>query len=263
MIRGNDQSDRDTSDAPLWFFVVCSDFITATGNQKLRSEDCNGRTVQQVLDSIIENYITGTPNGIKMDKESGLIFSPSHFTWMDTNHPAGTPREGYPIEIQSLWYFALDFYFKISGEEKYKKLSEKVEKSIADLFTKSSNNCLSDCLYADTNTPAQFADPDDAVRSNQLFAITLGAVKDKNLCEKIIIESEQLLIPGAIRSLADLPVTHPLPVFRNGELLNDPDNPYFGNYTGDEDTRRKVAYHNGTAWTWPFPSFGGLRARER
>jgi glycogen debranching enzyme len=26
-------------------------------------------------------------------------------------------------------------------------------------------------------------------------------------------------------------------------------------YAGDEDTRRKPAYHNGTAWTWIFPSF--------
>jgi glycogen debranching enzyme len=24
---------------------------------------------------------------------------------------------------------------------------------------------------------------------------------------------------------------------------------------GDEDTRRKPAYHNGTAWTWPFPLY--------
>jgi len=255
MIRGDDQSDRDTSDAPLWFFVACSDFIAASGNKKLLKEDCNGRTVQKVLESIIENYINGTANGIKMDKESGLIFSPSHFTWMDTNHPAGTPREGYPIEIQSLWFFALDFYFKLSGEEKYKKLSEQVSNSISELFTKSSNGCLSDCLYADSKTSAQLADPDDAIRSNQLFAITLGAVKNKSLCEKIITASEQLLIPGAIRSLANLPVTYPLPVLRNGELLNDPMNPYFGKYTGDEDTRRKAAYHNGTAWTWPFPSF--------
>jgi len=255
MIRGDDQSDRDTSDAPLWFFVACSDYIKTTGENNFVDEICGKRTIREVLESIIENYITGTPNGIKMDEKSGLIFSPSHFTWMDTNHPAGSPREGYPIEIQSLWYFALEFYFKISEEKKYKKLSEKVEISISELFTQSQNNCLSDCLHANSNTPAQLADPDDAIRSNQLFAVTLGAVKDKKLCEKIISASEQLLIPGAIRSLADVPVSHPLPVFRNGELLNDPVNPYFGNYTGDEDTQRKAAYHNGTAWTWPFPSF--------
>ena len=64
------------------------------------------------------------------------------------------------------------------------------------------------------------------------------------------------MIPGAIRSLAPLPVTPPLPVRSDGgDLLNDPDHPYFGRYEGDEDSRRKPAYHNGTAWTWPFPVF--------
>jgi glycogen debranching enzyme len=29
--------------------------------------------------------------------------------------------------------------------------------------------------------------------------------------------------------------------------------PYQGRYEGDEDTRRKPAYHNGTAWVWQLP----------
>jgi glycogen debranching enzyme len=65
-----------------------------------------------------------------------------------------------------------------------------------------------------------------------------------------------LVVPGAIRSLAPLPVRPPLPVRgAGGVLLNDPEHPYWGRYEGDEDTRRKPAYHNGTAWTWPFPAF--------
>jgi glycogen debranching enzyme len=66
----------------------------------------------------------------------------------------------------------------------------------------------------------------------------------------------ELLIPGAICSLADHPVTYALPILgANGQLLNDPLRPYWGHYEGDEDTRRKPAYHNGTAWTWLFPSY--------
>ena len=53
-----------------------------------------------------------------------------------------------------------------------------------------------------------------------------------------------------------LPVHPPLPIFGNdGTLLNKPEEPYAGRYEGDEDTRRKAAYHNGTAWTWTFPVF--------
>ena len=47
----------------------------------------------------------------------------------------------------------------------------------------------------------------------------------------------------------------PLEIRHQGQLLNDPWRPYWGRYSGDEDTRRKPAYHNGTAWTWLFPSF--------
>jgi glycogen debranching enzyme len=47
-----------------------------------------------------------------------------------------------------------------------------------------------------------------------------------------------------------------LPVYGNiGQLLNNPTEPYWGRYEGDEDTRRKPAYHNGTAWTWTLPVF--------
>jgi starch synthase (maltosyl-transferring) len=64
-----------------------------------------------------------------------------------------------------------------------------------------------------------------------------------------------LVIPGGLRTLAPLPVSTPLPVWRDSGLLNNPVEPYWPRYEGDEDTRRKPAYHNGTAWTWTFPSF--------
>ena len=67
---------------------------------------------------------------------------------------------------------------------------------------------------------------------------------------------QHLVIPGALRSLAPLPVHPPLPIHSaGGHLLNNPEEPYWGHYEGDEDSRRKPAYHNGTAWTWPFPVF--------
>jgi len=62
-------------------------------------------------------------------------------------------------------------------------------------------------------------------------------------------------VPGGFRSLADQKVTTPQPIYHQGNLLNDPLAPYWGNYLGDEDTRRKPAYHNGTAWGWLMPSY--------
>jgi glycogen debranching enzyme len=71
-----------------------------------------------------------------------------------------------------------------------------------------------------------------------------------------------LVIPGALRSAAPLPVQPPLPIYgTHGQILNDPSHPYWGRYEGDEDTRRKPAYHNGTAWAWTFPGFCEALAR--
>ena len=257
MIRGNDDNNRETSDAPLWFFVACNELILAQGNRSLLKKKCGERTLQQVLVSLASGLIKGTENGIALDPASGLIFSPSHFTWMDTNYPAGTPRQGYPIEIQALWHYALTMLSKIDQSPEWARLAKQVADSINGLFVIRADDFtyLADCLSAAPGTGAQAAEVDDALRSNQLLAVTLGAVKDPSLCKSIVEACEQLLIPGAIRSLADRPVRHPAPVYNDGQLLNDPEHPYWGHYTGDEDTRRKPAYHNGTAWTWPFPSY--------
>jgi predicted glycogen debranching enzyme len=193
-----------------------------------------------------------------MDPASGLIFSPSHFTWMDTNFPAGTPREGYPIEIQSLWHHALTFMNEIDtsgNHDKWKNLADQVHTSILKFFYIKNSGFLSDCLHALPGMPAEDAQADDALRPNQLFALTLGAVKDQDIMENVIRSCSELIIPGAIRSLADRPVTKPIEIIREGNVLNDPHHPYQGVYSGDEDTRRKPAYHNGTAWAWVFPSF--------
>jgi glycogen debranching enzyme len=258
MIQGDHAKNRDTSDAPLWFMVACSDLIRQQNSAVFLDDDCNGRSVRQIIVSIAESIISGTPNGIRMDPESGLVFSPAHFSWMDTNHPAGTPREGYPIEIQCLWYASLDLLYNMDPTDTrrtWDQLRTRVRTSIMDRYWMPDLHFLSDCLHGPPGTPAAQATPDDALRPNQLFAITLGVVIDTPICQQILTACQELLVPGAIRSLSDRAVRRPLHIFHNNGLLNDPYHPYQGTYAGDEDTQRKPAYHNGTAWTWLFPSY--------
>jgi starch synthase (maltosyl-transferring) len=258
MIQGKDAGNRDTSDAPLWFFVACSDLVRVEGNEEFLDSKCGDRTIRHILFSIANAYEQGTPNGIRMDQESGLIFSPTHFTWMDTNNPSGTPRQGYPIEIQALWFAALSFLTRIdpSGNAgDWANRASLVQASIFNLFWLKKSGYLSDCLHAPSGKPAAQADPDEALRPNQLFAVTLGAVSDRTICRKIVAACEELLIPGALRSLADRPVRRPIAIYHNGTTINNPHHPFQGQYAGDEDLKRKPAYHNGTAWTWLFPSY--------
>ena len=230
IIYGDTAGNRDTVDAPLWF-VRC---VQEVEEAMLRGEKgfssltspASGQ-LQPLRDacvSIVDHYMSGTPNGIRMDPKSGLVWSPSHFTWMDTNYPACTPRVGYPVEVQALWISALRFVGR-------NELADMAKASLERYFKW--EHGYRDCLAAPNGESAADAVPEDAVRPNQLFLVTLGVVDDPS----ILRATEELLVPGGVRSLNS---GHPL---------------YRGVYTGDEDTSRKQAYHNGTVWAWPFPLY--------
>ena len=255
MIRGNDDSNRDTTDAPLWFGVATADLISVLDAKTVLDAPCGDRPLRDVLVSIATHYRDGTPNGIRMDRASALIYSPPHFTWMDTNFPAATPREGYPVEIQALWIAFLELLAK-HVDPSWQTLATQARRSLAKLFWLPQEQYLADNLRAKPGTSAANATPEDALRPNQLLALTLGVFDgDLGRQSRILQACETLLVPGGIRSLADRPVRVEQPVWRDGRLLNDPARPYRGRYEGDEDTSRKPAYHNGTAWTWQFPLY--------
>ncbi len=226
IIYGDTAGNRDTVDAQLWF-ILCVKELEAAGGLERRDG-----AVFRACRSIVENYVKGTPNGIRVDPESGLVWSPPHFTWMDTNYPACTPRCGYPVEIQALWICALRF---VGG--KWSALADRAAGSVRRLFVGADG--FADCLDAWGGEPAAEARPDFSVRPNQLLLITLGALGEG--CGEASLAAlracERLLVPGGIRS------------------LDARDAKYRGVYAGDEDSSRKPAYHNGTVWAWPMPAF--------
>jgi starch synthase (maltosyl-transferring) len=258
-IHGDNASNRDTSDAPLWYGVVCEE---AAGRLKENLYDTvvdsSGRRIADVLREIALGYAQGTPNGIRMDPASGLIWSPPHFTWMDTNLPACTPREGYPVEIQVLWIRLLRQLQRLGlrpGAEPWEALANRAEESLHKLFWLEPQGYVADLLIAHSGQAAAGAVRDDALRSNYLFAISFGLFTGTPARRAVDAAWKYLLVPGALRSLAPLPVSPPLPLYgAEGRPLNNPREPYWGRYQGDEDTQRKPAYHNGTAWTWMLPT---------
>jgi len=267
-IHGQDATNRETSDAPLWYGVVCEEWAAESGPGGADRGgnsiydlpvDSGGRTVADVLRAIGVGYVQGAGNGVRMDSASGLIWSPSHFTWMDTNFPAGTPREGYPVEIQALWIRLLRQLERLGAKaegEPWAALANRAEESLQRYFWLEERGYYADLLRAGAGQAARISPADDALRSNGLFTVSLDLVTGERARRCVAAALRYLLVPGALRSLAPLRVSLPLPVYGNdGRLLNNPPEPYWGRYEGDEDTRRKPAYHNGTAWTWTFPSF--------
>ena len=260
-IFGEDASNRDTTDAPLWFALVHEELSQIIGP----IPSVSPISLPEVLQSIASHYVQGTPNAIRMDPASALIWSPAHFTWMDTNYPAGTPRQGYPVEIQALWIRLLRRLQRLGAPAQRRHWAELADRALASfeqLFWKEERGYYADVLLAGPGQPAAQALADDALRSNCFIPIALGVVSGARARRCVAVSSRYLVVPGALRSLAPLPVTVPLPVNRpDGSALNDPFHPYWGRYEGDEDTRRKPAYHNGTAWTWTFPIFCEALAR--
>jgi predicted glycogen debranching enzyme len=223
IIYGTVAGNRDTTDAPLWF-VRCVREIDESRRPADGTTAAALRRLRATCERIVSHYRAGTPNGIHVDPASGLVWSPSHFTWMDTNNPACTPRVGYPVEIQALWISALD-YLGLSAE------AARARASLERYFRW--EHGYRDCLAAPAGEPAAAATPEETIRPNQLFLITLGVTDDR----AVLRATEELLVPGGIRSL------------QAGHAL------YKGVYAGDEDTCRKPAYHNGTVWAWPFPLY--------
>lgn len=285
-IHGEDASNRDTTDAPLWFGVVCEEAAATFADESQRSRphrsrghdhpdasaafyatpvDDRDRTLADVLREIAEGYLRGTPNGIRVDDESALVWSPSHFTWMDTNYPAGTPRQGYPVEIQVLWIRLLRQLETIAPareKSRWTTLANRAQASFERHFWLEDRGYLADLLVATPGQRAAEATVDNALRSNGLLAVAFGFLTGERARRCVEAALRHLVIPGALRTLAPLPVEPPLPIRgAHGQLLNNPAEPYWPRYEGDEDTRRKPAYHNGTAWTWTFPIFCEALAR--
>jgi starch synthase (maltosyl-transferring) len=267
-IHGDNASNRDTSDAPLWYGVVAEEtaaFIRETAGEAEAARfyaervDDTGRTIARVLNEIAAGYLKGTPNGIRVDPASALVWSPSHFTWMDTNYPAGTPRAGYPVEIQALWIRLLRQLDRLGAaplHEPWATLAERARLKVEELFWAKEKGWFGDCLIGPSGRPAAECVLDHTLRSNMLFLVSLGLISGDKAQRSVEAARQWLVIPGSLRSLAPLPATPPHPVHGNdGRLLNDPSNPYWGRYEGDEDTRRKPAYHNGTGWGWTLPTF--------
>lgn len=265
-IYGEDASNRDTSDAPLWYGLVCTELAEATGEELGRIEVAGGgRSLAEVLHSIATGYLKGTPNGIRVEPESGLVWSPAHFTWMDTNHPAGTPREGYPVEIQALWIRLLewlDHAGQPAPHQAWGVLSRRAREAFEKLFWLEGRGWWADVLLAPPGRTAADAQPQDALRSNAVLPAVLGLGRPEQSRRTLLAVRRWLLVPGALRSLAPLPVHPPLPIHGpDGRLLNDPIRPYRGRYEGPENTARKPAYHNGTAWTWTLPLYAEAVAK--
>ena len=171
--------------------------------------------------------------------DNGLLYSNGRdkaVTWMNSTYNGRpiTPRSGYIVEFNALWYNAVKFYQQMLSETpgpendiyaaECEELAQKIQKTFKDVFLNEHGYLLD---YVDGQMQ------DWSVRPNQIFAIALdfSPLDTKERKRVLDICTRELVTPKGVRSLSP----------KSGGY-----NPL---YIGQQ-TQRDFAYHNGTAWPW-------------
>jgi predicted glycogen debranching enzyme len=220
--------EYNTIDATLWLFVVLHEYY-----EKFQDLDFIAELYPKLQD-VLHWHIEGTRYNIHVTPE-GLLFGGeglAQLTWMDARvgDYVVTPRQGCPVEINALWYNALQIFSafaKLLNEEhqKYLKLADQVKTAFRHFFI-NDEGFLNDVIIPDGYV-------DQSFRPNQLYAISLPfSLLNKTESAKVLsMIEDHLCTDYGLRS------------------LNVEDPAFKGHYGGNQ-WERDTAYHQGTVWTF-------------
>jgi len=260
-------SNSNTSDAALWFIEAVSEYIKTSGDKEiLDTEVVEDKTLRDALKNIVKKYSrprseVGNEDNvtcIHSDRETGFAWVPKESTWMDTPN---TPRKGYPVEIQALWYNALKKMCEIdpNNAAAYSDHAQRIKDNFLEFFWNKEEDTVFDILGTDGIKPAAKATKDPAVRCNQIFAVYFELVEGEHAQKVLESTRDRLLVPGALRSLAQ-------PKKSYKEDTEEPSWPFADYYPyydmGKPQGERDRAYHNGTGWTWPYAFYWVSAVKE-
>jgi predicted glycogen debranching enzyme len=227
-------------DASLWYFRAVQHMLEATGDIQTVREH-----FWPVMQRILSRFMEGTRNDIYMNAD-GLLHAgnrDTQLTWMDAKSHGipVTPRHGYAVDINALWYNAIRFANELATtlgapSPLPTTLADRCRAAFQSLFWMADTACLADS-FADGHL-------DRSIRPNQILAVSLPyspltPTQQTGVVEKV---RRELLTPYGLRTLS-------------------PHDPAFqGRYEGDQETR-DAAYHQGTVWPWLIGHFGEAALR--
>ncbi len=230
------QMKYEAADSPLWFIWSVQQLYHASAK---KSEIA--KSYWPVISLILESYRKGTDFNIHQ-AENGLIWQGQEgiaLTWMDAYTAKGpvTPRRGFTVEINALWYNAIEFALELAKRLKEKEFTEawkaepeRVKRSFLRTFWNRDRKYLADYAH-DLKT-------DWSVRPNMLFAVSLPytMLTLDQMKEVVDMVKNELLTERGVRTLS-------------------PQHPHYkGYYSGNADEREQ-AFHQGTAWPWLLGAF--------
>ena len=227
-------SARVAVDAPLWFFWTLQRLEKELGGKEI------WKRYGEAMKGILENYRRGMDGRIVMN-ENGLIWAQMAdfpVSWMDSmiDGVAVTPRNGYQVEVQALWYNAVMYALELAKANKDKEfvaawegVPELTKKSFNELFVLK-EGYLAD--YVGVEGTNEF------IRPNMVIACGL---KYKMLSSEVILDTlrtirQHLLTPRGLRTLS-------------------PRNPLYRGSQEGTPAERDFAGKNGSVWPWLLPFY--------
>ncbi|HSI77837.1 MAG TPA: amylo-alpha-1,6-glucosidase [Lunatimonas sp.] len=217
-------TNMNSIDAPLWYFWALQQYVVFTGDEQTIKDRYLGK-----CKGIIDGLLEGTEFNIHV-QEDGLLYGGmdgTALTWMDAVTADGpvTQRRGCPVEINALWYNALNFYKSLTGDTEIGDLAEKVGKSFVKEFWDEKRGYLADVVDGDKK--------DWSIRPNMVFATSLpySPLSEEQKDRVLEVIKSNLFTNRGLRTLAP----------------SDPS--YKGYYLGNQ-YERDNAYHQGTVWPW-------------
>lgn len=221
----------NSADASLWFFWALQEYVDATD-----SAEKTWKSFKKEINYILDNYREGTLYNIHM-KGNGLLYGGQEgvaLTWMDAmvDGVPVTPRRGYTVELNALWYHAICFSLemaKVADDKKFVKkwasIPASLKSAFKEMFWSEEKGYLADFCEDDFK--------DWSFRPNQAFATALKfSICDKDMSRSILKQiKEKLLTPRGLRT------------------LSQDDEKYIGLYEGNQK-KRDNSYHQGIVWPW-------------
>lgn len=221
----------DAADTPLWFFWTLQQYTIHTGNYQAVWKDFGKK-----LKNILHCYRCGIGTAIRMH-ENGLIWAgePGRaLTWMNAyvNGKPVTPRTGYAVEINLLWYNAVLFALELAEKAKDKNfikewgsIPELIKSSFIEKFWDENRGYLADVV---DEQGADFM-----VRPNMVFATSFFYSPLDTDQQKLVLDT----------------ITRELLTSRGLRTLGPREELYKGVYEGNQASRDSALF-NGTAWPW-------------
>ena len=217
------------ADTPLWFFWTLQQLETQIGAAEVWKR--YGDAMKQIL----ETYKKGIAGRVILN-DNGLIWASSDevpLSWMNAmiDGRAVTPRNGYQVEVNALWYNAVCYTLRLAGEngdKKFVKAWEKLPAKTAATFNelfRLADGYLAD--YVGAEGANQF------IRPNMIIACGLPykMIDEQTQLDVIRTVRQHLLTPKGLRTLS-------------------PRNPLYKGSQEGSPAERDFAGKNGSVWPW-------------